>query len=361
MLNKFNLLFLFISTLCLAQDTEDKLWNGIGRVSSFGKPFWADMHSTLVRGEAATATNSPDYDWGNFSSQRRAYVFSNLGADLPVWSGDFVDGKYGVSLTLPFIIDVWLDMFERTTAPVINTSYRFGAFDIGFIYRLDLPLEIIRKPHFNIHNWALKLSSFKHECTHIGDELAILRKDLDLAITRINVSYNYSELIFTLNDPDTISSLNHSFKFGFLLNHNFKKGWYHIIETEAQEDVIEPSQIPFETYLQYQFQSNQFYKGLQFIGSLEYRLRERYKYPFSFSGKNINDFLKENPDILKHIEDASIRPCLNLFAGIRYNNSESNYFSKVGIGVRFYSGINPYGQFRSLPAYSQFGLSLIFE
>jgi hypothetical protein len=365
-INPFLLLFVAICALGTAQETDEKLWNGIGQVSSFGRPFWADMHSTLVRAEVACATNSPDYDWNDFDINYRTYVFSNLGVDLPIWSGNFADGKYGFSITLPFMIDVWLDMFERTTAPVINTSYRFGAFDFGFIYRLDAPLEIIPKPaifgflNFSIYNWALRLSLFKHECTHIGDELAIRRKDLGLPITRVNVSYNYMELFFTLNDPDSSVRLNHGFRFGFLLNYKFKDGWYDFIETEAQAGVIEPSQIPCEIYLQYQFQSNTFSRGFQIIASVEYRLRERYKYPFSYSG-NLNDYLKNNPDILKIYNNRSLVNCFNFFGGIRYNNPKANYFSKIGIGARYYFGINPYGQFRSIPNYSQWGIAVIFE
>jgi hypothetical protein len=53
--------------------------------------------------------------------------------------------------------------------------------------------------------------------------------------------------------------------------------------------------------------------------------------------------------------------CFNFFAGIRYDNRKANYFSKIGIGAHYYFGINPYGQFRSMPYYSQLGLAVIFE
>jgi hypothetical protein len=168
------------------------------------------------------------------------------------------------------------------------------------------------------------------------------------------------ELFFTLNDPDSGVRLNHGFRFGFLLNYKFKDGWYDFIETEAQANVIEPSQIPFEIYLQYQFQSNTFSRGFQIIASVEYRLRERYKYPFSYSG-NLNDYLENNPDILEIYNNRNLVNCFNFFGGIRYNNPKANYFSKIGIGVRYYFGINPYGQFRSIPNYSQFGIAVIFE
>jgi hypothetical protein len=197
----------------------------------------------------------------------------------------------------------------------------------------------------------VKLSAFKHESTHIGDELAIYRKDLNLPITRIDVAANYAELIFILNDPDGQTRSNHGFKFGFLLLHNFKRGWYKVFEAEAQADVVERSQIPFELFIQYQYQSPLFSRGFQIIASAEYRLRERYKYPFSYSGEMADDTFKET----------NLANCFNFFAGIRYDNQKPNYFSKIGAGIRYYIGINPYGQFRSMPHYTQLGFAILFE
>jgi hypothetical protein len=348
---KMKLLFLlFVCTLCQAQEVSI-FWQGIARPAPFGKPFWADMHSTLIRAEIAYATNSLDYDWGDFGTSNRFYVFANLGADIPIWSGNFMGGKYGLGLTLPFMIDVWLDRFEFEPSPVINTSYRFGAFDIGFIYRLDSPLSVFSG--FNIYNWALKLSLFKHESTHIGDELTIHRKDLGIPIKRIDVAYNYAELIFTLNDPDSQARLNHGFKVGFLFDYGMKGGWYSAFDSEADADLVKRSRFPFEFYLQYQYQSALFSRGFQVIASLEYRLREQYNYPFYNSGSS---------DPLQPSSSSNdLVNCFNLFAGIRFDNQKSNYFSKIGIGIRYYYGINPYGQFRSMPHYSQLGMAVLFE
>ncbi|MCL2792229.1 MAG: hypothetical protein FWD87_03985 [Spirochaetaceae bacterium] len=352
---KILFLLFFISVVCLAQDAQEKnssFWEGIARPAVFGKPFWADMHSTLIRIEIAYATNSPDYDWGNFNTSYRPYIFTNLGVDIPLWSGNFADGKYGLSITLPFMLDIWYDRFEWVTSPVINTAYRFGAPDVNFIYRLDSPVLVF--PHFNIYNWALKLSLLKHESTHIGDELTIHRMHENLDIIRVDVLSNYFELIFSINDPDGQTRLNHGFRFGFLFNYNFRDGWYTVLESEANPELFGPSRFPFELYMQYQFQSPLFSRGFQMIASLEYRLRERYNYPFLYSGA-INDSLQ-----VKH-KNTSLVNCFNILIGARYDNQKRNYFSKIGIGVRYYFGINPYGQFRSMPRYRQLGLVAIFE
>ena len=246
-------------------------------------------------------------------------------------------------------------MFERTTAPVVNTGYRFGVFEFGFIHRFREPLEVWK---FGIKNYSLRISPLKHECAHIGDELTIHRKDDGLNITRVNVSYNYAEFIVTLNDPDGSTRRNHGIRFGMLMLHNWRRGYYDILPQEADPNVVEPSHRPFEFWVQYQYQSKS-HHSFQTIGSLEIRQRERYNYPFSHSGF-LQDFYNAHPKIAERWQVDKM--CVNIYAGIRYNNPKrSGYFSKIGIGWHFYFGINPYGQFRSQPNFSQMGLSLIFE
>jgi hypothetical protein len=362
---KLSIFFLLLLTgvLCAAQEAKGSFWNGIMSSASFGKPFWSDMYSTATWVEIAYATNSPDYDWGEFDTSYRFFIFANLGADIPLWSGNFSGGKYGLSVTMPFMIELWYDRFEWETSPIINTAYRFGAFDTCFIYRLDSPLAVFPRKeessmpgflHFNIYNWALRLSFIRHESTHIGDELAIFADDHDdLSIKRVNVLRNYAEIVFTLNDPDSQPRLNHGIKFGFLFNYNyFKNGWYSILESEADPDLVQPSQVPFELYMQYQYQSPLFSRGFQVITSFEYRLRERHKYPFSYSGSMQGSYQDNPPNLVN---------CFNVYAGIRYDNQKANYFSKIGIGARYYFGLNPYGQYRSMPYYNQIGLVAIFE
>jgi len=358
---KLFLLF-FAAGLCLAQEAAETrrassgFWSGVGQAAAFGRPFWADMHSTLIRAEIAYATNSPDYDWGEFDTKNRFFIFANLGVDIPIWSANFANGKYGLSITLPFWVEIWYDRFEWVTSPVINTAYRFGVPDINFIYRLDSPRHVL--PRFNIYNWALRLSLLRHESTHLGDELTIFRRDRPetFPITRVDVLTNYAELVFTLNDPDGQFRRNHGFRFGVLFNYNFRNGWYTVLESETSGAPgvypVASTWFPFEFFLQYQYQSALFSHGFQVIASAEYRLRERYKYGFSYSGGRSNSRIRNPPDLAN---------CFNFFLGIRHNNQSRNYFSKIGVGIRYYQGINPHGQFRSMPYYRQLGLVIIFE
>lgn len=336
-------LFPVMSVAC-AQESLTSFREGLARMPAWQRPFWADMHSTLIRGEMAMALNSPEYDFGKNGGVYRPYVFSNLGADLPVWSGDFLGKNMSIAVTLPFMIDVWMDFFERSTAPVINTSYRFGGPEFSFIHRLS---------RRNVKNYVIKFTPLKHECTHIGDELTIFRKNAGLPLTRINVSYNYMELVFTVNDPECSLTSNHGFRAGFMLLLDFNNGWYNIMEEEGDRSKVVPSKSPYEFYFQYQYQSNTSRRGLQGIFSFEVRNRVKYGYPSYYTDKDENWIENKIPEYRNFT--------FNAFVGIRYNNPKGGYLSRIGLGIRGYHGINPYGQFRSQSVYNQLGIALIFE
>ncbi|MGL4956216.1 MAG: hypothetical protein ACRC9X_03455 [Bacteroidales bacterium] len=322
------------------------LWEGAVRVADWSRPLWADMHSTLIRGEVAYGLNSAEYDFAGNSSIYRPYVFANIGADLPVWAGNFYNHKYGFSLTVPFMIDVWLDMFERSTAPVINTGYRFGLPDFSFIHRF--------KSNRRIHNYVIKLSPLKHECTHIGDELTIMRKNKELPLTRINVSYNYTELMLRLNDPDGTRNSRHTFALGLMVLHDWAQGWYNIMPEEGDQKKVIASEYPFEVYAHYQYQTKTYKTNLQGIFSIEARNRSKYNYPMYYTDKDEEWVEYASPEFRSY--------SFNAFIGLRYNSpSAKSYFSKIGVGLRGYLGINPYGQFRSIHNYQQLGLAIIFE
>ncbi len=348
-LKKSVFIVLFFLSLFEVFSQTSSFIQGFAKYSGYNRPFWADKHSTLVTGEVALALNAAEYDWAKTDKKIRPFIFANLGADLPIWAGNFMDNKYGFSVTLPFFIDVWLDMFERTTAPVINTAYRFGLPEFVFIHRLDNPENSFVK------NYSIKLSLLKHECTHIGDELAIMRKNEGLPLTRVNVSSNYVESVFTLNDPENTVNSNHGFKFGIMVLHNFKDGWYSILPEEGDTSVVVPSKFPIEAFLQYQYQSRVYANNFQIIGSIEWRNRAKYGYPLYYINKNEEWTAFPIPEYRSN--------SLNFATGVRYcaPSSQDAYFSKIGLAIRGYIGINPYGQFRSIPLYSQLGLVLIFE
>lgn len=343
------LCFLFTYVFLNAQENSKntKFWEGLCRNEDWGRAFWADMDATLTNIEISLAKNSPEYDLAKINKKYRPYIFSYLGTDLPIWAGYFSNEKYGLSIIAPFVIEVWLDLFESSTSPVINTSYRIGAPGVSFYHKLN-------KTKFGIKNYILQLYPMRHESTHIGDELTIMRKDAGLPLTRVNVSYNFAELALTINDAEGSSIQNNSFKTGFMLLHSFNKGWYSILPAEGDVRKVIASKSPYEYYFQYQYQSNSSKHNLQLIASIELRNRLKYNYPsYNLNGNN---------EWVETIKPESRNWAINSFCGVQYNNPKAKgYFSKIGVGIRFYHGVNPYGQFRSQTNFNQIGFSIIFD
>ncbi|MBP1629706.1 MAG: hypothetical protein H6Q15_599 [Bacteroidetes bacterium] len=328
---------------------------GISRTCTWNKYFWADINSTISRGEIALATNyAKEYDWANKGTKNRLYVFSNLGVDFPVWAGNFNSGRNGFSVTVPFLIDVWLDMFERTTAPIINTQYRFGLPEFGFIHRFE------NKKLLGIRNYSLRLSPMKHECTHIGDELALKRIQDGLSIIRVNVSYNFYELMFTLNDHDGTNNSNLSARFGALMIQKFTKGWYNILSTPNGDiKLLNSKESPFEFYFQLEYQTNTS-KNSNLQGVFSFECRSRVNYLFNDYIKKMEYYEPIREDGIFNFNEMNWFN-LNFFAGFRYNNPRLMKLHRLGFGLRYYHGIIPYGQFRNLMDFNQLGFSILFE
>ncbi|MDR0414963.1 MAG: hypothetical protein LBH84_06075 [Prevotellaceae bacterium] len=323
--------------------------DGLFDAGSWCRPFWADMYSTITRAELAYSYNAPEYDWGRKGDAYRPYIFANIGVDVPVWAGTFANERCGLSVTIPYLVDVWLDMFERTTAPVINTAYRFGAPEVNFIRHLSGSLPWIA-------SYSLKLVPFKHECSHIGDDLTLMRSSEGIPLKNVNVSYNYWQVESTINDPMFSLKETHSLRIALLGLYNRKKGWYELLAPGGDANLVKPSQRPFEFWVQYQYQSAVGRHRLQRVASVEVRSRTRYNYPLYRTAED-NPAQWTSSDILGEVS----LPAINLMLGVRYRNPRAVKLRSVGVALRAYRGMNPYGQFRSIPKYEQYGVMLVVE
>ncbi len=348
---KVKLLILFLFSTLIPLHSESKtesvntpFFKGFLRYTSWNRPLWSDSYFNGMRAEVAKASNFGGYDFDNLGGEYRTYFWGNVGADVQLWSGDFGNGRFGLSVSLPVSFLIWQDVFMVGTQPVINTDYRFGVGDIGFIHRF-------KKSRF-IKNYTIRYSPFKHESTHLGDELTIWRKDEALDITRVNVNYNYTELALSLNDPDGTTKMNNHFKIGLIVPNGYAKRWYFQFPKEGNQDKVLAVKNPLDFYIQYQLQTKASKHGFQGIFSVEVRNRTLYKYPYY--DRNMAD------DWVEYTSDEDRIWCVNAFLGVRYSIYDG-YFSKIGLGIRAYHGANPYGQFRNIPNYKQLGFALIFE
>ena len=343
---------LCLSLTCLialqAENTFDSASiarTGWFKFAPYGKSLLSDVHPNFVRFEVVGNTNHSVYDFDRTGKSFRPAVQGCFGVDLPLWAGDFgPNNQFGVCISQTASAYLWMDIFESLTSPVINTDYRVGAATHTFIHRLNRKF---------VKNYAVSWTPFKHESTHIGDEIQIRRVEAGYALRRVNVSYNYTELFFTLNEPEDRSVQCHTFRAGLMLLLAPKKGWYFISESAGDGDpsLAHPTLSPFEAYFQYQYQSPTSPYGFQGVVSAEIRNRVVYGYDLTLK--------KGETD---HSPSDYRRFTYNLFMGLRYNiPGYDGYFSRVAVGARLYHGNCPFGQYRSIDNYSLLGISLVFQ
>lgn len=341
-------LLLFCLTLVRAGDTSDSTSiarTGWFRFAPYGKSLLSDMHPNFVRFEMVGNTNNPLFDFDRTGKAFRPSVQGCFGVDLPLWTGSFgPDNRFGICVSQTASAYLWMDLFEPQTSPVINTDYRIGMATCTFIHRLNRKF---------LKNYSIAWCPFKHESTHIGDEIQIQRVEAGYAIRRVNVSYNYTDLVFTLNEPEDRSLQCHTFRLGLMLLLSPGDGWYKIYEAAGDGDASlgHPAMSPFEAYFQYQYQSPTSPHGLQAVVSAEVRNRVVYGYDLNLK--------KGEPD---NSPSDYRRFTYNLFVGMRYNvPGYDGYFSRFAIGARLYHGNCPFGHYRSIDNYSQVALSLVFQ
>lgn len=338
-------LWLLIAVTLSAESTS--FGRGLFRYAQFGHSLCADVHPNFVRIDIPYATNQQAYHWGweNDPKAYRWHLNGLFGFQLPIWCGNVVDSTYAISVTMTGSANLWMDLFDFHTSPIVDTDYRVGMPTITFLHRLNRGF---------FKNYSVAWSPFKHESTHIGDELQIRQVEVrDFALKRVNVSYNYTEFVFTLNEAENRYAENHCFRIGLMVL--LGGGWYNIDEEDwgGDEKLETPKSSPWELYLQYQYQSPTSKHGFQGIASAEIRNRALYGYDL---------YAKRQPGVKPELPNDSRIFTYNIFLGARYNTPNyDGYFSRFSLGVRAYHGNCPFGQFRSIRNYSQIGVSIIFE
>jgi len=158
---------------------------------NYGKYFVSDIDAPITNISLGYWTNSIEYNIRKIRDNKALIplVEITLGTELPLlnWSKE----KYSMSISLPFRFNLWLDKFEEITAPVINTDYQIGL-EINYLRPVNSK---------SIKNLGIKFTPLMHESTHIGDEITIYRIKNNFPITRVNVSYEATEIAIQINDP----------------------------------------------------------------------------------------------------------------------------------------------------------------
>ena len=334
--------------LC-AESTSVK-GRGFFRYAQFGHSLYADMHPNFVRMDIPYCTNHPAYDYGAHGTPYRWQTMGLFGINLPLWTGNLKDSTFAMTVNMALSANLWMDFYDFSTSPIVDTDYRIGIPTVTFLHRLNRGFA---------KNYSIQWSPFKHESTHIGDELQIRHIDRGYAIRRVNVSYNYTEFVFTFNEAESRYAENHCFRLGFMLL--WAGGWFNMDPDAGDASIVDPNgtefvpyikRNPWELYFQYQYQSPTSKHGFQGIASMEIRNRECYGYDLTTLKTDDPKKLQKDKRVFTY----------NIFVGARYNTpGYDGYFSRIALGVRAYHGNCPYGQFRSISNYSQIGVSLMFE
>lgn len=332
-----HIILLTLIAVALSVKAQDLPRRGFFCYAPYGHSLLADVHPNFTRLDIAGFSNHTAYDYGQGGRSWRAAVFGIMGVEVPIWRGEFKESTYGLSFTMTASSTIWLDILEKTTAPVVNTDYRFGMPTLTFIHRLNKGF---------VKNYSIAVSPFKHESTHIGDELQIQHMEQGYPLRRVNVSNNYAELAFTLNEPEQRSDACHTFRLTTAILLHPASGWYTVTPADGPIELLGATTAPLEAWLQYQYQTQATEGGLQGVVSAE--IRNRALYGYTYNGEGTQDERR----IFTY----------NAFIGLRYNTpGYDGYFSRFALGLRGYYGNCPYGQFRNLPNFAQVGISLIFQ
>ncbi len=349
------LILLFSVSNILAQKDSKRLnfLDGLVRPVKFGKAFISEIHSTNITAKIGIHKEYNEYDLQKAANNgdNRPFVELHLGAEIPLFSLPFANNRWEFAVTLPMSIHVLEDMWEPITAPVIDTDYKFGSPRISFIHYMPAN-KIIKNYSFN---W---LPIF-HECTHIGDEIVIYRKEQKLPLTRANISYEFTEFQAVINDPNGYRGNLHSLKVGGKYRiSNRGKGYFDI--RENSEATIELNEIPnstkrFEYYLNYQFQrATGIIASSQILNILAIELRSKMRYGFPLFEKDTDGAWIQND--IKETRKMSI----NINFGWEFYAKEKNT-RPVGLYINYYQGINPFGQLRNQPIYRFLGIALNYS
>ncbi|MDO5570082.1 MAG: hypothetical protein Q4F97_01265 [Bacteroidales bacterium] len=314
----------------------------------YSKPFVCEIESPLNKTEIGFGRGREEYTpMENGESLYVPYLNVDLGTTIPIYSGHIKD-KWLFSIDIPISFHLWLDM-KTNSAPVLNTDYRFAVGELKL-------LRYLNKTKY-IKNISFRYAPLNHESTHIGDELTIRRKLAGYPITRVNVSYEYSEIAACINDPTNKRDDNHALKVGLMVRIPNGTNWYKIYPNEGDSIFNSKMGNLTEYYFEYEWQrkSKLFKKdNILSVLSLEIRNRAKYKYPtISWS----EYYHRWEVIHSKH----SRAWCFNLYCGLRIFPKFLKYEKNLGMYIHAYYGIVPYGQFRNTSNYSYLGFSFVVD
>ncbi|MBN2667681.1 MAG: DUF1207 domain-containing protein [Bacteroidales bacterium] len=344
------LVIIALSNTLYSQDTSsNKFWNGFFKDIEYSKPFISELHSIVNRIEMGYHEEYGPYKLSNsFQLYKRPMVELHLGFDASLYRYDW--GKnWSVGLSLPVSMHVLEDMWEPITAAVIDVDYRFGSPKIKAIKSFSNS-KLIK-------NVSVMWLPLFHECTHLGDELVLAVAAIGYPLKRVNVSYEYTELQMTINDPNGSIENNHALRIGGRYRvSNRGYGWFSTESFAIDSSIVELTESThrFEWNIEYQWQRS---KG--FLAS---------KYAVNYFSLDVSSrvklglpvFLNDNGVWLAKDKEEKNVVTFNAFLGWQFRGSIPKSRS-LGLYLHVYKGINYWGQLRNQGNYGYYGIALIYD
>ncbi|MGL4292007.1 MAG: hypothetical protein ACRCSQ_00270 [Bacteroidales bacterium] len=314
----------------------------------FSKPLICEMEGPLTKVAEGFGRAREEYAVSDpHKDHYIPYLNVSLGIFLPVWSKE-LRNNWAIGIDFPISFHLWLDL-KAQSAPVLNTDYRFAVGEIKVLKEFP--------KHKFLKNLSIRLAPYCHESTHIGDELTIRRAEAGFPITRVNVSYEYSELAVCLNDPNGSRKNNHALKFGLMLRNPTAKSWFRIYPNEGDSIYNHKMKNSTEFYAEYEWQRSTGWAvndHILNVLSLELRNRAQYKYPVVKWDETLEQWYATSPEHNRAW-------CINAYYGWKFMPKFQWFYNSVGFYLNGYMGIVPYGQFRNTGGYRYLGFSIVIE
>ncbi|MDA3911473.1 MAG: DUF1207 domain-containing protein [Bacteroidales bacterium] len=328
---KYLLIFFMISVFFVAHGFSQTHNFRFFENSEFGKPFVSDIRSPIIKMELVKLNDlDGNYYLNDFSN--RPFIETHLGADIPLIAYHNAENNFSWKLNADIASIVLVDMFETSTAPVINNDYFFGL-SLSLLKNLD---------HKKLKNIGVQLVPIFHESTHLGDEFIMHGQALVPDFKRINISYEAWEFAFVLNDPNTIRLNLLSFKAGIHGLWFPSEGYYGIDSLEVGGVDVPLSSKHFEYFIQMNYQQTEgFLCSKRWMQEISVEARNRVKFAYDYESQEERLW------------------SVNVYLG--YRHLLKNQKSSLGFYVRYYYGVNPHGQMRNTADFQSIGYSIVYR
>jgi hypothetical protein len=345
----------FVGLLCIAAASTAQAQK---------KAWWLEpraYYNPILADPRAAQTNAGVPMWGDrlpfMATPGRSMMWDiDVGAELPVIGFETANsatsangvatGQFGHGLWIAIDFHL-LESLTDSSMPVLNTDYRFS-----LLWKAQR--GIAEKCWLSLIDCRLGARmQVGHESTHLGDEYTITASQ-SAGFERVNISYEYWDLALSFDGVKPadawrkLSSTddNFTFRLGVIGLIRPGVGYYGSDALFPPATTFTRSHNYLEPYAQTQFikegNCHWWFKKRESLGcylSIDWR------------AKTLLQYHRASADLKEPMIGS-----VNITMG--YRPQASARVAKLNPYLRFYHGVNPHGQFRSMAGWTEFGFGL---